>query len=978
MHPSLLYIKHVFWICIILLNLKVSHSQEIYYKSYNTSNGLPSTQVYDIKIDENGNLWYATDFGVGRYDGFEFKNYTIADGLPINSNIRLYEDQKGRMWFHGYSGDLSYFEQEEIIQYPYNKQLTNFTYDNYVHKIYVDSDDNITISPMPGGVSKFYADGTIDHLDIIVNPIKYCYFLINDHGDETFTSIINDRNIPIDIDSSRTIRQLRIPFKYKSLAFHRYLVKLDSLTYLISYGNELNLIQDGEIIRRKIYKDQVAGIMLDANQNLWVTLMYGQGVHMYPEADLRKEPVKYFKGKTITKVVQDREGNYWFASVGEGLLYTPSMDYKIYRRASDGHDLNILSMDRYHDEIYVSTIDKHLYKFNIVKGIAEEKNIVVTSDLSNWIFDIEVDDTGNIWVASAYDMRIDSMGLPLPPDTVFTIFEIEEGRGGHLLLGSNMLSICDENTIKSYPSDDFNRRIYALHEDRDGIVWIGTLAGLHKFDGREYQFMGKDILELGKRINCISSIRDYVIIGSGSFGLLFYKEDSIYRVVNKASGLVSDAVNELYFDADSTLWVGTNRGLSKIAITGFDSLAFEIDNITSIDGLPAEHINEILTYDGHIWLGTDQGLVSFDPDKIRDSDIAPPIEITSVQINNRDTVLMDEYVLESFQNNIRIHFKSVSFKGQNNIIYRYLMWNLNEEIILTNNTYVDFPNLPSGDYTFLVNAGFKDGIWNEAPQFINIRIKKHFTETIWFIGLVIVVGLLVIAFIVLKIIQIERRKEERKKELIILENKFFRSQLNPHFIFNALLAIQSFIYKKEPDEAVRYLTNFAKLVRYILSIADDETISLDQELQFIKNYLELQKLRFSNKFDYTINIAPEINPEMIQVPSLLAQPFIENAIEHGIQLKPSRGKLDINISTEGHSINLEVVDDGIGREASMELYKKRKDKHKSYGISIIEQRIALMNKIMDNSIKIEISDLMNGEEAAGTRVNIRIPMVNDQ
>jgi len=972
------YIKYFFWILFILLNIKAIVAQEIYYKSYNTSNGLPSTQVYDIKIDHHGHLWYATDFGVGRFDGFEFKNFTVADGLPINSNIKLQEDSKGRMWFHGYSGELSYFEQENIIPYQYNKQLSTYTYNSYVHKIYIDAEEHLTISPMSGGVSKFYADGSIDHQDVLLADSKYCYFLINDLGDDIFTSIITHSTKPIIVDSIKTIKQYRIPFRYKNISFHRYCVKLDSLSYIFSYGNELCYIEDGAIIHKKRFQDQVAGLMLDSKQDLWVTLMYGKGVHMYPGADFKQEPIEYFNGKTITKVVEDREGNYWFASVGEGLLYTPSMDYKIYRQAEDDRDLNILSMDRYGDMMYVSTIDKVIYKFDISGGMAQEKDIVMTSNLTNWVFDIEVDDAGNIWIASAYDMRMDSMGLPLPPDTLFTIFEIEEGRQGRLLLGSNILSLYQDNKTISYHSEDFRRRIYALHEDKNLTVWIGTLAGLYKFQNQEYEFMGGENLELSKRINCISSIRDYLIIGSGSYGLILFKEDSIYRIINQENGLVSDAINELYFDEDSTLWVGTNHGLSKVSFTDFDSLKVDIHNITALDGLPAEHINEILTFDSYIWLGTDQGLISFNPKEIKDADQAPPIEIIGVRINNKDTVLMDEYNLESYQNNIRIYFRSVSFKGKENIIYRYLMWNLNEEIIITNNTYVDFPNLPSGDYTFLVNAGFKDGIWNDAPKSINFSIKQHYTETAWFIILIIVISLLIISFIVLKIIQIERRKEARKKELIILENKFFRSQLNPHFIFNALLAIQSFIYKKEPDEAVRYLTNFAKLVRYILSIADDEMISLDKEMQFIQNYLELQKLRFSDKFNYSINIDPDINPEMIQVPPLLSQPFIENAIEHGIQFKRSKGTLEINLKSNDHSINLEVIDDGIGREASKEMYEKRKDKPKSYGISIIEQRIALMNKIMDNNIDIEITDLKTDEKSSGTKVNIRFPLMNSQ
>ncbi len=967
-------IKVVLWILILILSIKLTDAQDIYYKVYNTSNGIPSTQVYDIKIDHQGYLWYATDFGVGRFDGFEFQNYTIEDGLPNNSIIRLYVDQKGRMWFHGYSGELSYFDNEEIVAFPYNEQLSNFTYNNYVHEIYIDEAGNLIISPMSGGVSKFDCDGSADHMDLMVQPLKYCYFLINDFGDEVFTSLLADRNARVIVDSLRTVNQYRVPFKYKKLAFHRYCIKLDEHHFILSYGNELCLLKNGAIIRRLHFKDQIAGIMLDAEHNLWVTLMFGQGVHMYAGADLEIKPIKYFEGKTITKVMQDREGNYWFSTVGEGLLFAPSINYIIFNETKDGHALNILSMDRFKDDLYVSTIDKSIYKYNISHGRATEKDLFIASDLSNWVFDIEVDVDGQIWLASAYDMRMDSLGKPLPPDSSFTTYEIEEGRNGRILLGSNMLSVYENNQLSSYPSDQFRRRIYALHEDETGNIWIGTLAGLYKFNGQDYIFMGAHQQELGKRINCISSIGDCLIIGSGSYGVILYQGDSIQKIINKENGLVSNSVNELYFDEDSTLWVGTNRGLSKIRFMDLDSLHFNIENYTSLDGLPAEHINEILALDQYLWLGTDQGLICFNPDKVKVTKKAPPIDITGISINARDTLLVDEYNLESYQNNIRIYFKSVSFKGRDNIVYRYLMINLNEEVILTNNTYADFPNLPSGEYTFLVNAGYKDGLWNETPQSLKITINKHFTETAWFIILIILAGFMVIGYIVMKILQNQKIKEERKKELIKLENRFFRSQLNPHFIFNALLAIQSFIFKKRPDEAVRYLTNFAKLIRYILSISDEELISLDKEIQFIQNYLELQKLRFSEKFNYSIVVDPEINVEMVNIPPLLAQPFIENAIEHGIQYKPTKGNLEIILSAYDHSILFEVIDDGIGREASARINAKRTDKPKSYGMAIIQQRIDLMNKITDYDIQVEIDDLFEGNEASGTRVSIRIPI----
>jgi LytS/YehU family sensor histidine kinase len=230
--------------------------------------------------------------------------------------------------------------------------------------------------------------------------------------------------------------------------------------------------------------------------------------------------------------------------------------------------------------------------------------------------------------------------------------------------------------------------------------------------------------------------------------------------------------------------------------------------------------------------------------------------------------------------------------------------------------------------------------------------------------LLIIIGVLLI---------FQARLKARHKQMDIEQN-LLRSQMNPHFIFNALIAIQSFIYKKNSSEAARYLTNFARLIRLVLSNSQEEFVTLKREIDTLSNYLSLQKLRFDDKFDYSLIIDPEINTENIKIPPMLAQPFVENAIEHGILGLDSPGRIMINFSFVTNSVLIEITDNGIGREKGREMRKKTDKSHESYGTRITEERIHSHNRKYSSKLRLTITDLFDeNNKAAGTKVVLSIP-----
>ncbi len=236
-------------------------------------------------------------------------------------------------------------------------------------------------------------------------------------------------------------------------------------------------------------------------------------------------------------------------------------------------------------------------------------------------------------------------------------------------------------------------------------------------------------------------------------------------------------------------------------------------------------------------------------------------------------------------------------------------------------------------------------------------------------------GGLVILILLLAIVLIRQNKLKSSQQTLLLQQRLFRAQMNPHFIFNSLASIQGFMIEKDTKSAGKYLTKFAKLIRNILDNSTEEFVSLDKEISTIENYLALQEIRYQGKFEYSIDLDETINPELTRIPPMLAQPFIENSIEHGFKKSAGKGYIQINILQKISVLFIEIIDNGIGREAAMQSLKALSPKHKSMATQITRQRISALNKKLKKKIALDIADLKDEQGmAAGTRVVFRIPV----
>ncbi len=262
----------------------------------------------------------------------------------------------------------------------------------------------------------------------------------------------------------------------------------------------------------------------------------------------------------------------------------------------------------------------------------------------------------------------------------------------------------------------------------------------------------------------------------------------------------------------------------------------------------------------------------------------------------------------------------------------------------------------------------KIDVLNEQARIKDIKLSR---KNIAIVSLAIII---ILAFMIGWLIN-HNNKTKAKKNLIIIENKLLRSQMNPHFLFNSLNAIQTYILRKNPLEGASYLAKFAELMRSILYNSREEFIPVEKEIKMIRNYLELQQIRFRESFSYSISIDPDLNTKNILIPPMLAQPFVENAIEHGLKDIDYPGRIDISFELNTESILIIVKDNGVGVEKSMERNKGREKSHKSLATVISKERLDLFNKRMKKELfLLDIKQLEDDKEGiTGTEVRLLIP-----
>jgi len=493
-------------------------------------------------------------------------------------------------------------------------------------------------------------------------------------------------------------------------------------------------------------------------------------------------------------------------------------------------------------------------------------------------------------------------------------------------------------------------------QDNQGSYWIGT-----QFNGVYYipNYEGVRLMASDKTVLGFDLVNDSLVFQ--------YKKrivDTLNIIPEIKNSIGSKGVNSIKKYIDYT-FVATDKGLYQFTNTNYSNYQL----FTNYKGLPSNEVFDLELIYNSLYVATQKGVCKVDLNSLKNMEEQPTVLFPYVRLNNEKHLLPKGIIVvpPKYQF-LTLRYLSLDYKAKGRQLYRYKIVGIHKDWVITNDTKIQFTSLPpKGEYVFEAQVQQAGGSWSASSK-IDLHFPQVFYKSWWFITssilcLLIVFGLLTKWFYKRKVTE-----QLLKTELSQLENKALQSQMNPHFVFNALNSIQSFITRGDTLNSEIYLAKFSNLLRKTLNYSRVDRIELSKEIESLEMYLELEKMRFGDKLMYEIIIDESIEEDFIKIPPMLLQPFVENAIIHGIAPKPNGGKIEVVLKMlNDNELYCAVIDNGVGRrETSVNI-------HKSLGTDIVKKRLRIIkNNTKDPIVYTDLKDDSN--LPLGTKVEFIIPI----
>ena len=549
--------------------------------------------------------------------------------------------------------------------------------------------------------------------------------------------------------------------------------------------------------------------------------------------------------------------------------------------------------------------------------------------------------------------------------------------GNIWLLGRHNQKITNYFTGESWSFDRFdeNELYSALSMNEDSLIWLGSSKAIYIIDKKgiideiPITSTGDNLIPRKVRQFLFQDSIIWVVKDREALWKVSYtnKEFKILDTYTTKNGLGSNRVTDLQQDSQGRIFASTPAGLSI-----YNSQKNRFINYDKNDGLEDEELTQGLEIIGNTVFLFGQGVQYATTSLLKSEDAVPEVSLGTIKVNNEKRDLKELELLSYSENNISIDFIALQLSAPGDISYRYRLNSDNDWTYQhAKQTIIQLSDLSPGNYNIEIKARSKLSDWSSMNP-IQVNISKAFWNSWWF--------LTIIAALLVGIVSLVARKREQQIKVIAemetkmaeLENEALRAQMNPHFIFNSLNSIKSFIINEKKEEAADYLTSFAELIRLVLSNSRNKIIPLSKEFEALQLYMDIENLRLNNKFTYIWNIDKDIQLEQAVIPPLSLQPFVENAIWHGFVHKKDKGTLQLSVTKLNGHLKIVIQDDGVGRKRSGEI-EKQNQRRKSFGILLTRKRLQMDP---DNSVEknIEIIDLYDNQgNATGTRIEILIP-----
>jgi ligand-binding sensor domain-containing protein len=766
------------------------------------------------------------------------------------------------------------------------------------------------------------------------------------------------------------------------------------------------------------YRNNINGVSWKSPEELWI-LAEHKGVAVF---NIREERFSFLTDPGSGEVINfnpsalftDPDGFLWISSFSKGVFYThlpahqlkktmlPGVIMNMEPDLLDPYILNMSSMQLPEGRfVQLNTTDKSYREFNYEQTI----------NLSENYFTSIVNTLEKTWLLESYALYFwDEKSKKIVHYPAFNSYNFPDinknetpyfisgcsSNTGEIWLGTKFdgifrLNIHNHDFKHYYYPDEksgniyFQNFIFSLFPDSKGRVWYG-MTDFGYFDPLTERFRNFNLVldfpDSPVKTESFRVIRETpdnnIWLGTENNGIIVIKPDepvSFVTSYNENNGLIGTRIRDLLPDKNGNVWAITDKCLNRINIS-----SGEISNYDERYGV--SNLNKAaLMPDGEIYLSTHGGVYHFFADSISliKAKVIPYIK--SIKIFDRSINITDitgsesEIRLKHTENFFSIEYGAINYFNPGETEFSYILEGQdNEWVSAGQRKYVSYTNLPGGNYNFRLRVLLKNEIRSEIslPLFVE---TPYWKTTVFYIFLVFLVSTLIYTLFKYRTNRIKKEEALKTRFNVMineLEMKALRAQMNPHFLFNSLNSIRYYVLQEEFENATGYITKFSKLLRLILHNSRQNQITLTEELEMVRIYIEFEQMRYDNSFEYEEVMDQTLGMAEIMIQPMTIQPFLENAIWHGLMPKESDRKLKLELAKDRGTLRITIEDNGVGREASSQ---QRSGSNlagtKSYGLQIIRERFEVLANMRGKRSDFEIVDLKNEQNTpTGTRVNI--------
>lgn len=946
---------------LIGLNTLKTYAQMPYIQNIQYPYQLPTKVIYDMNIDKQGILYLGTDKGLFKFDGKSSTQIPFKETRQAEIT-HLKEDKMGRVWGMNFAKEIFYLYDDTLRTFPLKIDakegaLVDFQFTE--NQVWLLTHYTISSYDFKTFKKKFtYTDQNyLSQLGVFKNQI----FVATE-----YKIMIFDENYQHFSQNTKT--GFEVSFQEENKQFYciqRREIKDNLERISLQWkNNQFIRLPDIELDKKIFVHHQVV-----TDNQFW--LCTKQGAYTF-EPNTGKTSI-IFPDKNVTDVVRDYQGNYWVSTLNEGLWFCPSLQNKEFMLPIDWRlNTQMMSLSIFKNDLYIGTSAGKIIKTDKKKldnwteifkaSHSEIKRIIIDEEK-------EIVATGLGFATLKGEIKINNV---LVKDAKFYNYQDRKMLLLATAYGFRLIDIMPKNILPTihnlnlvenrpkpyfYPvyGNSFSQRTYSVAVSVEKQkFWVGYDDGLI-----EYNFSGemKNInAHQNKKMIAQSMEVDKqgrLWVGTFQQGLFLMEDNKIIKHFAIGKNLKNNHIKRIIAQKDK-IWISTEAEIGYI-----DAKTLKFTDVLAQSGLSSSFgFSDFYPDENKIWIVTAKSLIALN---INTENKKEELKILPIRLSENNTFKIEV-----------LHYKNPS-KVQ--IIYRLKNTGEDWQIINETQTTLQYNYLRKGNYILEIFA--KDAITQveSVMQVIEFSIEPKWWETWWFFGISF---LIIIGFIVLVVYLVIRKNQQKqllKEQLWISQIKALQNQMNPHFLYNILNTVQGLVYSDKKNEAGELLGNFSDLMRNTLQISEKPYISLEEEINLLRLYVDLEKVRFEDDLVCNFIFRIENKYNEYHIPSMLLQPFIENAFKHGLLHK--KGKKILNIIFENQNENLLVTidDNGIGRKYAQEIRTRQARKSTGFALNATTQRIDLLNKISSYYIKIDILDKYNSKnESEGTKVLIQLQL----